>query len=61
MMEMHGKIYVVVAVLAIVFAGLGLFLFYLDRKLLSLEKKIDKLDPEKQSDGLSSRYKNYNI
>jgi CcmD family protein len=43
MMEVHGKIYVVAAVLAIIFVGLAAFLFYLDNKLGRLEKKIEEL------------------
>lgn len=46
MMEIHGKIYVVALVLAIIFAGLGLFLFYLERKISGLEKKADMLEKE---------------
>lgn len=35
-----GKIYVVVAVIVITFIGIGAYLFYLDRKITELEKKI---------------------
>lgn len=38
MMRSNGKIYVVVAVLVIIFIGLLLFLVNLDRKLRKLEK-----------------------
>lgn len=38
-MRSNGKIYVVVAVLVIIFAGLLLYLVQLDRKLTRLEKK----------------------
>ena len=34
-----GKIYVVIAVLVIVFLGLAFYLFRLDRKITKLEKK----------------------
>ena len=35
----EGKIYVVIGVILIIFAGLVAFLVYLDRKLNKLEKK----------------------
>ncbi len=38
-MRSNGKIYVVVAVLVIILAGLLLYLFSIDRKLKRLEKK----------------------
>jgi CcmD family protein len=38
-MRSNGKIYVVVAVLVIILAGLFLYLIQLDRKLTRLEKK----------------------
>jgi CcmD family protein len=38
-MRMDGKIYVVVAVLSIVFAGIILFLVRLERRLNKLEKE----------------------
>lgn len=34
-----GKIYVVIAVLVIIFMGLAFYLFRLDRKITKLEKK----------------------
>ena len=37
-----GKIYVVVAVIVILFIGLFAYLFYLDRKISRLEQKIEK-------------------
>ena len=39
-MRSNGKIYVVVAVLLIILAGLFLYLFQTDRKLSRLEQKI---------------------
>ena len=36
-----GKIYVVVAVLAVLFVGLAVYLFTIDRKLSRLEKQRD--------------------
>ncbi len=38
-MRSNGKIYVVVLVLATIFAGLIIYLLRLDRKITSLEKK----------------------
>lgn len=37
----EGKIYVVITVIAIVFTGLALFLFRLDRRIQKLEKNQD--------------------
>ena len=37
-MYSEGKIYVVVAVLSIIFAGLAIYLIMLDRKISKLEK-----------------------
>lgn len=37
-----GKIYVVVAVLVIIFAGIAIYLMRLDRKISKLEKEIKK-------------------
>jgi Tfp pilus assembly protein PilO len=53
MMEIHGKIYVVVMVVAILFTGIAMFLFYLDR----MEKKIDSL--ENKNETITSDYKKY--
>ena len=39
-MRSNGKIYVVVAVLLVILAGLFLYLFQTDRKLTRLEQKI---------------------
>ncbi len=38
-MRSNGKIYVVVAVLTTIFAGLALFLFLLDKRISKLEKE----------------------
>ena len=43
-MRSTGKIYVVVAVILAIFAGLVLFLIYLDRKLTKLENQIKDND-----------------
>jgi len=39
-MEISGKIFVVVAVLAVIMAGLFVYLFFLDRKIRKLEKQL---------------------
>ena len=39
MMRSNGKIYVVVAVLATIFAGIFAYLVYLDRKIGKIEKE----------------------
>ena len=41
LMYSNGKIYVVVGVLAIVLIGMVVYLFALDRKLTTIEKKIN--------------------
>lgn len=41
-MRSNGKIYVVVAVLTIVFIGLVIFLITIDRKVRKLEKQMDE-------------------
>lgn len=38
-MRSNGKIYVVVAVLATIFAGIFVYLFMLDRKIARIEKE----------------------
>ena len=44
-MRSEGKIYVVVAILLIIFAGLVVYLVMLDRKVTRIEKKL----PEKKA------------
>ena len=44
-MRSEGKIYVVVAILLIIFAGLVVYLVMLDRKVTGIEKKL----PEKKA------------
>ncbi len=39
-MRSMGKMYVVVAVIAVIFVGIVIFLVYLDRKLTKLEDQI---------------------
>ncbi len=41
-MRSNGKIYVVVAVIAIIFIGLVIFLITIDRKVKKLEKQMDE-------------------
>ena len=41
-MRSSGKIYVVIAVLLIIFAGLVIYLMRLDKKITKLEKEINK-------------------
>ena len=43
-MRSTGKIYVVVAVIVVVFLGIVAFLIYLDRKLTKLESQINDND-----------------
>jgi CcmD family protein len=43
-MRSMGKIYVVVAVIVVVFIGITIFLIYLDRKLTKLEHQIKDND-----------------
>jgi CcmD family protein len=38
----YGKIFVVVAVLAVILTGIFIFLFFIDRKIGKLEKEIKK-------------------
>jgi len=44
-MRANGKIYVVVAILVIILAGLITYLILLDRKVGRLEKKLDENRP----------------
>ena len=41
-MRSNGKIYVVVAVISVIFIGLAIYLFMLDKKISKLEKRQDK-------------------
>lgn len=41
-----GMIYVVVAVMVVIFAGIGIFLIYIDRKLTKLENQISEHDQD---------------
>lgn len=48
-MESYGKIFVVVAVLAVILIGVFAYLFAIDRKVRKLEKEIEeKSTPEEQ-------------
>ena len=44
MIDPESKMLVVVGVFAIIITGIALFLFYLERKLSRLEKKIDSME-----------------
>jgi CcmD family protein len=46
-MEANGKIFVVVAVLAVIMTGIFVYLFFLDRKVRRLEKQAEE-KPEKK-------------
>lgn len=46
-MRSEGKIYVVVAIVLVIFVGLIVYLVMLDRKITQIEKKL----PEKQETG----------
>lgn len=41
-MRSEGKIYVVVAIVLVIFGGLAVYLFNMDRKVRRLEKKLDE-------------------
>ncbi|MCB0481786.1 MAG: CcmD family protein [Flavobacteriales bacterium] len=41
-MRSQGKIYVVIAVMSVIFAGIVAFLVYLERKISKLEKQLKK-------------------
>jgi CcmD family protein len=48
-MESYGKIFVVVAVLAIILTGIYIYLFVLDRKISKIEKEFEeKLSERRQ-------------
>ena len=48
-METYGKIFVVVAVLALILTGVFAYLFFIDRKVGKLEKEIrEKEKPEER-------------
>ena len=48
-METYGKIFVVVAVLAVILTGVFVYLFFIDRKVGKLEREIrEKENPGKR-------------
>jgi CcmD family protein len=47
-MEQYGKIFVVVAVLAVILIGIFIYLFSIDRKLRKLEKEIKEKSIKKE-------------
>jgi CcmD family protein len=48
-MEANGKIFVVVAVLAVILTGIFVYLFLLDRKVRKLEKQAKEKSEKKES------------
>jgi CcmD family protein len=46
-MESYGKIFVVVAVLAVILIGVFIYMFTIDRKLRKLEKEIEEKSTHK--------------
>ena len=48
-METYGKIFVVVTVLAVILAGVFVYLFFIDRKVGKLEKEIREKENRKQA------------
>ena len=48
MMESYGKIFIVVAVLAIILVGIFVYLFFIDRKVTRLEKEVETKQNRKQ-------------
>jgi CcmD family protein len=47
-MEQYGKIFVVVAVLAVILVGVFIYLFTIDRKVKKLEKEIEEKSMHKE-------------
>lgn len=47
-MDSYGKIFVVVAVLALILVGIFVYLFFLDRKIGKLEKEISEKESNKR-------------
>lgn len=43
-MRSNGKIYVVVSILVVIFVGIVGFLFFMDRKITRVEKRLPKKD-----------------
>jgi CcmD family protein len=47
-MDSYGKIFVVVAVLAVILIGIFVYMFFIDRKVRNLEKEIGEKFINKQ-------------
>jgi CcmD family protein len=47
-METYGKIFVVVAILALILVGIFVYLFFIDRKVRKLEKEIREKEGYKE-------------
>ncbi len=48
-MDESGKIFVVVAVLAVILTGIFVYLFFLDRKVRRLEKDVEEKIEQKKT------------
>ena len=48
-METYGKIFVVVAVLAVILIGIFVYLFFIDRKIGKLEKEVREKESHSHS------------
>jgi len=47
-MESYGKIFVVVAVLAVILAGIFVYMFFIDRKVRKLEEVLKEKSSNKE-------------
>ena len=47
-MESYGKIFVVVAVLAVILVGIFVYLYTIDRKISRLEKEIEEKQTQRK-------------
>ncbi len=47
-MDNCGKIFIVVAVLGLILAGIFIYLMVMDRKLTRLEKEMNNIKPDKE-------------
>ncbi|MFW5792760.1 MAG: hypothetical protein ACOCWC_00650 [Bacteroidota bacterium] len=48
MLEQDGKIFVVAVVLALIIAGIGVAMFFIDNRLRKAEKKLKALEKQKK-------------
>lgn len=49
LLRQNGKIYVVIAVILVIFLSLILYLFFQDKKIRALEEKIKELEKEQKN------------